>query len=122
MGIVPFAALAIGGPWIFATLFGENWRVAGEYARVLALPQYVGFFIWPMMPTLNILEHQHWQLAWDVGRLVLCIACMAAAQYLGRSPLWVITAYALAMTLGYIAHAVLCFLAIHRCVIRRQAC
>jgi len=111
-GAPPFAAVVLAGPWIFATVFGESWRVAGEYARIVAIAQYFGFFVWPVMPTLNILEHQHWQLAWDVGRLVVCAGAMAAAQSLGRSPFWVIGAYAIAMSIAYLAHAALSYTAI----------
>jgi O-antigen/teichoic acid export membrane protein len=120
-GILPFGVLALAGPWAFALVFGETWRVAGEYARVLAVMQYFGFFVFPLMPTLNILEHQHWQLAWDIGRLVLCAAAMAAGASLGRSPMWVVTSYAAAMTVGYLVHAVMCYYAIGRRV-REAAC
>jgi O-antigen/teichoic acid export membrane protein len=113
-GILPFGALALAGPWAFAVVFGESWRVAGQYARVLAVMQYFGFFVFPLMPTLNILEHQHWQFAWDIGRLAICAAAMAAGAYVGRSPMWVVTSYAAAMAAGYVVHAVMCVYAIRR--------
>jgi O-antigen/teichoic acid export membrane protein len=111
-GIVPFGLLAVAGPWAFALVFGESWRAAGQYARVVAPMQFISFFIWPLMPTLNILEHQHWQLAWDIGRLALCAAAMAAAAHFGGSPMWVVASYSAAMTAGYVAHAALSYLAI----------
>jgi O-antigen/teichoic acid export membrane protein len=115
-GVLPFAALAFAGPWVFALVFGESWRPAGEYARLLALMQYIAFFIWPLMPTLNILEHQHWQLAWDIARLVFTGALMAAGAYAG-SPLWVVAGYTLGNTAAYAAHGALSYVAIHRRVV-----
>jgi O-antigen/teichoic acid export membrane protein len=118
-GALPFAALALVGPWMFALVFGESWRAAGRYAQLLAIMQYIGFFVWPLMPTLNILEHQHWQLAWDIARLALIAALMAAAARFGGTPMWVVTAYAAGMTAAYISHAMLSYVAIHRRVRRK---
>jgi len=122
LGVLPFGALAIAGPSLFALVFGESWRAAGDYARILALMQYIAFFIWPLMPTLNILEHQHWQLGWDLGRLALCAGAMAAAQHFGRSPIWIIGAYAAAMSVGYVVHGVLSYLAIRWRVAQEAPC
>jgi O-antigen/teichoic acid export membrane protein len=113
-GALPFAGLALAGPWMFALVFGESWRDAGRYAQLLAIMQYIGFFVWPLMPTLNILEHQHWQLAWDIARLAVCAGLMAAAARFGGTPLWVVAAYTAGMTAAYLAHAVLSYLAIHQ--------
>lgn len=121
-GLLPFGALAVAGPWVFAFVFGESWRPAGEYARALAVMQYIGFFIWPMMPTLNILEHQDWQLAWDVARLALCAGLMAAAVRYGGSPMWVVSAYSAGMAAGYVSHAVLSYVAIRRRVAEASPC
>jgi O-antigen/teichoic acid export membrane protein len=112
-GILPFAALASLGPWAFAFVFGESWRPAGEYARVLALMQYVGFVTWPLLHTLNILEHQGWQLVWDIGRLVACALAMWAAARFGGSAMWVVVAYSFSMLLCYCVHVALSYLAIN---------
>ena len=121
-GALPFAVLGLAGPWIFAFVFGESWRPAGQYAQLLALTQYVGFFVWPLMPTLNILEHQHWQLAWDIGRFLVTAALMEAGARIGGSPTWVVAGYAAGMCAGYVAHAALSYYAIHRRVSKAAAC
>jgi O-antigen/teichoic acid export membrane protein len=121
-GALPFVALGLAGPWIFAFVFGEDWRPAGQYAQFLALMQYIGFFVWPLMPTLNILEHQHWQLAWDIGRLVVTAGLMAAGARFGGSPQWVVAGYAAGMSAGYVSHAALSYAAIHRRVREAAAC
>ena len=121
-GAVPFALLGVAGPWVFAAVFGESWRPAGEYARVLAGMQFIAFFIWPLMPTLNILEHQHWQLAWDIGRLVVTATLMAAGARFGGSAVWVVVGYAAGMCTGYVTHAALSYLAIHRRIRETASC
>lgn len=114
IGVVPFAVLGIAGPWLFTLVFGEAWRPAGEYAMSLAVMQYVGFVTWPLIPTLNLLERQDWQLAWDIGRFVLCGSTMALANHYGRTPLAVVIAYSASMVVGYCAHALLSYVAINR--------
>lgn len=113
-GAVPFTLMALAGPWLFAFVFGESWRSAGEYARILAVMQYVGFVTWPLLPTLNLLEHQDWQLAWDVGRLILCGGVMGVAWKYGGTALWVVTAYSGSMLVAYCVHTALSYAAIKR--------
>jgi len=121
-GALPFAALGVAGPWIFAFVFGDEWRPAGQYAQFLAITQYIGFFVWPLMPTLNILEHQHWQLGWDIGRLAVTAALMGAGARFGGTPLWVVGGYAAGMSAGYLSHAALSYVAIQRRVKEAAAC
>ena len=119
-GVLPFAALGLAGPWMFALVFGESWRAAGQYAQMLAVMQYIAFFTWPMMPTLNIQEHQHWQLAWDIARLILTAALMAAGARFGGTPVWVVAGYTGGNTAAYAAHAALSYYAIHRRVVEAR--
>jgi O-antigen/teichoic acid export membrane protein len=120
IGVVPFACLGIAGPWLFTIVFGDAWRPAGEYAMSLAIMQYVGFVTWPLIPTLNLLERQDWQLAWDVGRFVLCGAAMGLTAHYVGTPLAVVMAYSASMLVGYCAHALLSYIAINRRVLEMR--
>ena len=42
VGLVPFGAMVVLGPWLFALLFGDPWWQAGEYARWMAVWLYKG--------------------------------------------------------------------------------
>jgi len=104
LGAIPFAIAIVISHSLFALVFGESWREAGNYARLLAIMHYVSFAVWPLMPTLNILEKQSWQLMWDIGRLVFTIVCLLVVYYCGMSARWTIIAYGAAMTIGYVTH------------------
>ena len=114
IGALPFLVLLLFSPAIFRFAFGESWREAGVYVALLAAMDYVAFIIWPVMPTLNLLEKQGWQLAWDIGRLGLTLSSLWAAHHYGATPRIAILAFGLAMLIGYVAHLLFCFFAISR--------
>lgn len=62
---------------IFAFIFGENWRVAGEYARILAVSSYFGFVFTPIDKGALIREKHHYILGWHLFRLVAFLSAGA---------------------------------------------
>jgi len=119
IGAIPCILVFMAGPWLFSFIFGEAWREAGVYARLLAGLHWVSFIAWPLTPTLNLLEEQTQQFWWDIGRLILTLVCMWLPYYLGLSARLAITAYGVAMLTAYIAHLFLSHRAIQRRI--RQA-
>jgi O-antigen/teichoic acid export membrane protein len=112
LGAVPYLVVVVAGPPLFAFVFGAAWREAGVYGRILAAVQFVGFVSWPLLPTLNLLERQGWQLAWDSGRLALGAGAVALAHTLGWSARAAIAAYGTALIVSYAAHLIASYAAI----------
>ena len=77
---------------------------------------YVGFVAWPLIPTLNILEHQTWQLSWDIGRLGLTLGGLWVGYQLEWSAQGAIGAYGVAMLTSYVVHLFLSYRAIQRAI------
>lgn len=48
LGIVPFTILGIFAPEIFAFVFGEKWKVAGEFAQIMVPMLFLKFIINPL--------------------------------------------------------------------------
>jgi len=71
LGILPAVLLFTFGPDLFSIIFGEEWREAGEYARLLVPKFFFGFVVSPLAYTLYISEQQHIDLAWQVGLFAL---------------------------------------------------
>jgi O-antigen/teichoic acid export membrane protein len=117
-GLVPYGTILVAGPQLFSLVFGASWREAGTYAQMLAVVQLAGFVSWPLTPTLNILERQAWQFAWDVSRLALAAAAVVGAHALGWPARGAVAAYGAALLLGYLAHLVASQAAI---IIRQRA-
>lgn len=114
LGFIPFVVFFFISPSLFAFVFGEAWREAGTYARLLALMHYVAFVAWPFTPTLNLLEQQFWQLAWDVGRLLLALGSIWFAHHWGYSARWAVGAFGAALLLAYAVHLLLSHRAIRK--------
>jgi O-antigen/teichoic acid export membrane protein len=110
--------LTIFGPTVFAFVFGENWREAGEYARMLAFVDIVGLLVAPIELTLTMLELQNWRFAWDGGRLILVTGAMLVTHQLLPGARPVICAYAASMMLGYGVLLAVSYTAINRLIAR----
>ncbi len=120
LGAVPFLVLFFFSPALFAFAFGESWREAGVYARLLAPMHYLVFITWPLTPTLNILEKQYWQFGWDAGRLLLTSGSLWAAFHWGNSARGAIGGLAAAMFLGYASNLLLSEWAIRKKILQSR--
>ena len=111
-GFPPLVFICAFAPSLFAIIFGEPWRTAGVYARILAPAYYLGFAHQCVSMTLAMLERQSWQAAWDTTRLLAVVGALvgcSAAGFRFERMLLVLAAVGL---LNYAAHLVLCFAAI----------
>lgn len=102
VGGIPIALLGLSSPWLFALVFGEVWREAGAYVQLLTVMFIAEFVVVPVSSTLNVLERQDLQLAWDVGRLVLVVGVLWLANTLGWSSVQAIGAYSGSMLIAYL--------------------
>jgi O-antigen/teichoic acid export membrane protein len=119
LGLVPCTLFTVLAPWLFEFIFGHAWREAGVYARYLAFMFYASFINSPVQWTLNILERQRAQFAWDVSRLVLTIAAIYLPYHFGYGARIAVLSYGVAMTAMYGIHWTQSYFGIGRCV--RQA-
>lgn len=67
---------------IVAFIFGENWRIAGEYARILIPMFFIRFITVPVMPVLNLFERQKLSLLWQLGLLLIVITVSVISKEL----------------------------------------
>ncbi len=111
-GFVPIVLLSLLGPWLFVLVFGETWHEAGVYVQLLSFMFLLKFVMGPLSQTLNILEKQDWQLAWDAGRLVLVISVLLISFSLGFTARGTLLAYSVAMLVVYAGLFVLSNIAI----------
>jgi O-antigen/teichoic acid export membrane protein len=116
IGLVPCVLLTIFAPALFQFVFGQAWREAGEFARCLILMFLASFINSPVQMTLNILERQHTQLAWDLSKLALTALAIGLPFRFGYGPRAAIFTYGAAMTIMYVVHWVMSHHAINRCI------
>lgn len=70
LGGMPIALIGVVAPWVFAVIFGAGWKEAGVYTQLLTVMYLAQFLVVPISQSLNVLERQDLQLAWDIGRVV----------------------------------------------------
>ncbi len=73
VALVPFSAFYFLSPMLFAWVFGERWRVAGEYAQILTPMLFMQFITSPLSAMFMIAEKQRLDLIWQMILLALVI-------------------------------------------------
>lgn len=54
IALIPLLILVTIGPSVFAIVFGEQWRAAGEYARIVAFASAINFVVAPVSSLLSV--------------------------------------------------------------------
>jgi O-antigen/teichoic acid export membrane protein len=78
VAVGPFLIMLFSAPTLFAIIFGERWREAGEYTRLLLPWLFLMFLNSPITSLIAVLEKQQAYLLYDI----LLMASRAAALYL----------------------------------------
>jgi O-antigen/teichoic acid export membrane protein len=119
-GLIPFATLAIAGPWLFGFAFGAQWEPAGEYARWLAISEFAGFIGGPCLVAVPALALNRGFLVFEIISTSLRIAAVLAGAFIANDPLAVVKAFAAANVLINLAMITIVLLEARRWY-RRQA-
>jgi O-antigen/teichoic acid export membrane protein len=101
VGALVGLVLLIGGPQLFALVFGQEWAISGKYAQAMSLGLTAQFIGTPLSQTLIVYERQMLQLSWDTARLVLVSTAIVVASATGTSALGAVWALSLASALAY---------------------
>jgi O-antigen/teichoic acid export membrane protein len=114
VGLVPFALVAVLGPWLFALVFGEQWHVAGEYARWLALAEYVIFVSRPCVVAVPALSLQRRFLLFEIFSTSLRVLSLFGGALLVGNALATVQAFAVASIIIYSSLMVIVLIASRR--------
>ena len=100
---IPFLLAAWLAPPITTLVFGQDWVAAGEFMRYLILAQFFQLVAAPVSQTLNLLNRQDLQLAWDIFRLLcICGLFLACGVYLAVPSLLTLQFYCLLIAVLYL--------------------
>ncbi len=70
IGILPFLVIFIFGPDLFKFVFGEDWYVAGKYARWISIWMFVGFINIPSVTSIPILGLEKFFLKYELVSII----------------------------------------------------
>lgn len=108
VAIVGSAVLILQGPQLFDLAFGERWRPAGEYARILAMGTALQLVAVPLGQTLIIAGKTGLQLAWDLARTLGVSGAVGAVVVSGGEASEALIAMVVAQILAYGSQWLLC--------------
>lgn len=85
VGILPFGIVVAFGPLLFGFVFGDEWIVAGEYARWLALWSFFAFINRPSAKAIPVLKLQGYFLIYEIVSTILRAGVLIMGFYLFQS-------------------------------------
>ncbi|WP_417656309.1 lipopolysaccharide biosynthesis protein [Pseudidiomarina aestuarii] len=87
---------------LFAFVFGEKWRVAGEYAEILTPLFFVKFVMSAVSNINNVFEKQRIALVWQFIFLVLSLGVFIISKNIGFSEYYFFRAMTIVLFLHYV--------------------
>ncbi|MEJ7808154.1 MAG: lipopolysaccharide biosynthesis protein, partial [Telluria sp.] len=105
LGSGPAVLIIAFAPDLCAWIFGEPWREAGEFARILAPLYFMNFVASPLSYVFFVAGKQKVELMWQVALFITTIAVFLAPVSL-RQMLW---NYTLAYSALYLVYLLLAY-------------
>jgi O-antigen/teichoic acid export membrane protein len=100
LGLAPSLLLFLFSPALFAWVFGEPWRAAGELAQILAPLYFLNFIASPLSYVFFVAGKQKLELLWQVALFVMTVAVFLLPLSLQESVL----SYAIGYSLLYLIY------------------
>jgi O-antigen/teichoic acid export membrane protein len=95
LGFLPALVLFLFSPALFAWIFGEPWRAAGELARILAPLCFLNFVASPLSYVFLVAGKQKTDLTWQIGLFAMTTCAFALPGTLHESVWWYTAGYSL---------------------------
>jgi O-antigen/teichoic acid export membrane protein len=95
LGLGPSLVLFAFSPALFALIFGEEWRAAGELAQILAPLYFLNFIASPLSYVFFVAGKQKIDLVWQVALFVMTISTFMAPGTVHQNVLWYTIGYSL---------------------------
>lgn len=102
IGLIPLFTLIFFGPFLFSFVFGENWYIAGEFARIISVLVFFRLMFTPIGEVFSVYEKLKTALLLDILRVSLVIVSFVTSIILSLNSYWTIGLYSAAMSIIYI--------------------
>lgn len=95
LGAVPTILMIAFAPNLFALLFGESWRQAGDYARIMSPLYFLNFIASPLSYVFYVVGKQRVDLVWQVALFVMTTTVFFSPLTLQECLWWYTSGYSL---------------------------
>lgn len=107
IGSLPYLILIAFGPWLFALIFGADWKEAGEYSRWMSIWLFVVLVTRPIIAAIPALSLQGLFLAFEaIAVLIRVLAILIGYLWVGTA-LGAVIAFSLSNAIIYAALTIL---------------
>jgi O-antigen/teichoic acid export membrane protein len=101
LGLIGMAPVFLFGPWLFAFVFGADWRQAGLMASILVPQHFARFVVTPVSQTLNIYGRQELHLVASLANGATLVMAFGLGYLAGLGPMTVLALYSAGTSLAY---------------------
>ncbi|MFF2446734.1 oligosaccharide flippase family protein [Neobacillus sp. NPDC058068] len=102
LAIIPFTLLYIFSPWLFSFVFGAEWAVAGEYARLMMPMLFFQFITSPLSTLSIILEKNKYEIIWQAALFISTTSSLVIGYKIFNSIKASIILFTIAYSIMYI--------------------
>jgi O-antigen/teichoic acid export membrane protein len=102
LSFVPFGIILVLGPTLFAWVFGEQWRVAGEYCQIMTVMFWLRFISSPLSSMFYIAEKQKWDLIIQTVTFIAMVGGLIGLTYGANEPKFAVVIYSGIYTVKYL--------------------
>lgn len=107
--LIPLVLVFLFAPFVFSVIFGEEWRVAGEYARILSMLYFVRFIHSPLSVMYMIAQKQKIELYWQIYLFVSLAGAISLGYFLSKDVLITLSCFTVAYLIAYIINIILTY-------------
>lgn len=83
LALIPFVCVGVISPYLFNFIYGKDWILAGEFARILAIQSFFYFLILPVNKVFEIFQKQQYDLFFNILRIFVLILIFFCAKKVG---------------------------------------
>lgn len=102
VALIPYGFIILFGPWLFGLVFGQDWIIAGEYARWVSVWSFFTFINRPSVQSLPVISAQKFQLVFTISKLFITSIALFLGYYLFNSDIVAIILYSISGGVSYL--------------------
>lgn len=108
ISVLPFTTFFFVAPGLFAWVFGEHWRMAGEYAQILTPMAFCQFITSPLSAMFVIANKQQLDLIWQIFLFSLVVGSFVLASFFSAAA-DALMVYSISYCIAYIINGLMTY-------------
>ena len=97
IGCIPMLVLVLFAPFLFSFVFGLDWLMAGEFARLLSIFVFCHFIFHPISTVFSIFEQQKKAFVLSAINLIIVICVFGIAKFYNLDKYITVLLYSISM-------------------------